>query len=445
MRITAAHITNFKRVEDVRVTPGADRAIILLGGRNRQGKSSTLDALTAAFGGKSSVPPDPVRHGAEEAEIVVELDGGELTVRRVIQPDGESALEVRDRLGKVRAPQTVLDKLVGTRFLDPLQFLALSPKDQRAQLMRVIGEAERIAELDAKRDRAFTRRTEVGRDLTRAQAELERLPADAGDAAEVPLDVLLAQRDAAVQARAAVDRQQDLMIGAERRVEAVTAQLEAVTNRIAQLEAELVQARALQQTHQTQLEARKEEARAATQAVGAARAAAPAAEAIAAIDRQITEATTRNREAAERRAAAARRAQVAIEVEQLGAEREKLTAVLATIDERKAAILSAAALPVEGLGLEADHITLGGVPLAQASSAERFRVALALAMAASPGLDDVWIRDAAVLDDEAVAAVAELAERAGKRVWLERVGTRDAGAIVISEGRVAETRSEVAA
>lgn len=445
MRISSVSISSFKRVDQVRISPDADRTIVLLGGKNRAGKSSTLDALTAAFGGKSAVPPDPVRHGADEAEIVVELDGGALTVRRVIQADGETALEVRDQLGKVRAPQAVLDKLVGARFLDPLQFLGMSPKDQRAQLMRVIGEAERIAELDAKRDRAFSRRTEVGRDLTRAQAELDRLPADAGDVAEVPLYVLLARRDAAVQARAAVDRQQDLMIGAERRVEAVTAQLEAVTNRIAQLEAELVQARALQQTHQTQLEARKEEARAATQAVGAARAAAPPAEAIAAIDRQITEATTRNREAAERRAAAARRAQVVLEVEQLGAEREKLTSVLAAIDERKAAILATAPLPVEGLGLAADHITLGGVPLAQASSAERFRVALALAMAASPGLDDVWIRDAAVLDDDAVAAVAELAERAGKRVWLERVGTRDAGAIVISEGRVVETRSEVAA
>jgi chromosome segregation ATPase len=52
--------------------------------------------------------------------------------------------------------------------------------------MRLIDGADRIAGLDEKRGRAFTKRTEVGRDLTKAEGELARLPAlDPGTAIDV--------------------------------------------------------------------------------------------------------------------------------------------------------------------------------------------------------------------------------------------------------------------
>jgi recombinational DNA repair ATPase RecF len=108
VKITAAHITNFKRIKDVELRPDADRALILIGGKNAQGKSSILDALTAAFGGKKAEPQDPIRHGADAAEIRVELDGGELSIRRVINGEG-SLLEVRDRMGAIKSPQAILD------------------------------------------------------------------------------------------------------------------------------------------------------------------------------------------------------------------------------------------------------------------------------------------------------------------------------------------------
>src|SRR5690349_20819109 len=61
-----------------------------------------------------------------------------------------------------------------------------------------------------------------------------------------------------------------------------------------------------------------------------------------------------------------RRKEAAGEVEKLSKERDDLTAVLAKIDERKAEILAAAKLPVEGLAIGDDGIELAGVPFAQA-------------------------------------------------------------------------------
>jgi hypothetical protein len=140
-----------------------------------------------------------------------------------------------------------------------------------------------------------------------------------------------------------------------------------------------------------------------------------------------------------------RRGQVTADVEQLTKERGRLTGVIDAIDVRKAEILAAAALPIAGLTITEDGIELAGVPLDQASDAEQWRVALALAIAASPGLDDVWIRDGALLDDESLALVAEQAHAAGKRPWIERVGTRDPGVIEIRDGRVAHIAKTEAA
>lgn len=436
MKISAVTVKNFKRIRDVSITPDADRTIILLGGKNRQGKSSTLDALTAAFGGKKTLPADPVRHGADEAEIHVELDGGELTIRRFIHPDGESVLEVRDRMGAVKSPQAMLDQLVGSRFLDPLAFLQLPAKEQRAQLMRVIGEAERIATLDGKRERAFAKRTEVGRDLKKAEGEVARLPVV--DVA-APIDTAKLTLDQATIA--AEVRERDRLASALAQAETLAlvdrADLESTQQRIARLESELADLR-------KQLPAKLGAAAGRDEAVIAAKdqlekqdkRIAELEPERARIETDIARADAHNRAVYAAEAQNKRRAEAIAAVEALKAEVDNITKMIAVVDERKAEILAAAKLPVEGLSVDGDGVTLGGVPLAQASGAERFRVALALAIAASPGLDDVWVRDAALLDDEMLALVAEQCAATGKRAWLERVGTSDPGVIVISDGRV---------
>lgn len=436
MRITALYVRDFKRLHDIELRPDADRAIILIGGKNANGKSSLLDALSTAFGGKKQQPDDPVRHGADEATIRVELDDGELEVRRVIQPGGESLLEVRDRLGAVSAPQTVLNKLVGARFLDPLAFLSLAAKDQAAALMKVIPGAERIGELNAKRKRAFDRRTEVGRDLTKAEGELARLP-------EVAVEAPIAVAALAAERAGMSELQQVGAKATARKEVAVRATQDAVARRVAndhaikKLEAQLAELRAMDETLSAEVQRCEEAARASIAEVDRVAAEWLAlAPRRAALDADFVRADAHNRAVFAAEAQNKRHAQARADVEKLTREQADLTKVLDTIDTRKAEILAAAALPVPGLAIADDGIELAGVPFDQASDAEQWRVALALVIAASPGLDDVWIRDGALLDDESLALVAEQSHAAGKRPWIERVGTRDPGVIEIRDGRV---------
>ncbi len=436
MKIVTLSVSNFKRVRDVRITPDADRALVLIGGNNANGKSSVIDALTAALGGARALPADPVRHGADEAEIIIKLDGG-LTIRRTITPSGETKLEVRDELGAVKAPQAQLDRIVNGRFLDPLSFLAMPAKDQRTQLMKLIPNADRIAELDGKRERCFTKRTEVGRDLTRAEGELERL-------VEVkvgtPIDV--AELTAEAKKLAAMQRAGDGLGSALAQAETFAlverADYESTQQKIDKLERDLAQLRAELPKKLAAKEQRDNDV-----AVAKAKLAAASKEWAELqprrdqIEADIARAGEHNRKVYADEASNKRRAEAAETVTKLTAEREELTKVLTTIDARKADILGAAKLPVDGLSIDEHGITLNGVPFVQSSRAEQLRVALGLACAASPELGDVWIRDGALLDDESLAMVEAHVKATGHRAWIERVGTKDPGVIVIQDGQVA--------
>jgi len=436
-RITALSITNYKRIREVSITPQADTAIILLGGKNASGKSSTLDALTAAFGGAREVAGDPVRHGEKEAAIFVELDGGKLTIDRTIAPDGSTTLEVRDVDGAVRKPQDVLNKLVGARFLDPLAWLQLPLKDQRAQLMKLIKNADRIDVLNDKRQRAFERRTEVGRELAKAKGELERLPQLP---AQTEIDV--AKASAELQAFNAQQRAGDGLGNALALAKAASEI--AVANQAAQA---LVVSKLKEQlaVAQEQLPMLAEVAKRSAERELAARAKLDEAGAAwqasegrrTQLEVEISMAGEHNRMVAAAAAQNARRAETAAAVEKLTKDVEICATAITTVDERKAEILAAAKLPVEGLKVSDDGVELNGVPFAQASDAEKWRVALALAIAASPGLHDVWIRDGALLDGDSLKLVAEHAQAAGKRCWIEVVSTAEPGTIVIRDGQVA--------
>ena len=120
MRITAIAITNFKRIKDVAITPGADRTIILLGGKNRQGKSSTLDALTAAFGGKKTLPSDP---GAKY-DVEVTLNAADIVPQVTWGTSPEDVLPIT---AKVPDPDAVGDEGKRKAMQRSIDYMGLTP------------------------------------------------------------------------------------------------------------------------------------------------------------------------------------------------------------------------------------------------------------------------------------------------------------------------------
>ncbi len=438
--ITLAVIRDFMRIRNVEIRPAADRSVFLLAGKNMQGKTSVLRAFAAALGGADAEPVDAVRHGAESAELLLHLTSGEseLVVHKVIHKDGGSKLEVRDKNGAIKAPQGVLDKLIGLRFLDPLGFLKEKPKQQRALLLRLIDKENRLPGLEEKRETHYTKRRDVGRDRDKAEGEVARLP-DVEAAAPIDIEKLVAEsRTFAEKQREgdALGVQRDnrtreanaaglALQAAQDKRTALLAQLAAIDQTLPQLEREVGEKAAAAEIAEARVKA----------AAKAWQSSAPRREQI---DGDLARAKEHNQEVAAVVAARARRVVAVAEHAQLAARYEELTGWIDKIDQRKAAMLAAAKLPVDGLGVSADGLTLLGVPFEQASGAEQLRVALALAIASAPGLNDVWVRDASLLDEESLKLVKEMADTFGKHVWLEIVGTSVDGAIIMQDGMVVE-------
>lgn len=63
---------NVKRLVAVNIKPNGN--LVIIGGKNAAGKSSVLDSIGYALGGKDEIPEVPIHKGAEKAKIVLELD-----------------------------------------------------------------------------------------------------------------------------------------------------------------------------------------------------------------------------------------------------------------------------------------------------------------------------------------------------------------------------------
>lgn len=436
--ITAFRVVNFKRAREIEITldgaANTNRRLYVIGGNNAQGKSSVLDALTSAFGGKPTYPPDPVHHGAARAEIVVELDGevegisGRFAIRRTITPDGGGKLEIRGPAGLITPAQEWLTKLVGARFLNPLAFLdGDTPADKRrrrAQLLKVAGiDTDAI---DAERKSIEAERVIAFREAGRAKGEYERLP-ETGEApaaaraiGEVTAELATTEaelRDVGLARVAHTNARRD-RAAADQRVAELRAQLAAAETTAARAaEVERVAAAQVAERatgdHEQALQAR-----------------------LTALRVEAERSQTAARWAAGAEHARRRRTEAETAMRQAQGTYDGLTERLQALDARKATALAAASLPIAGLTFTDDGVMLNAVPFEQASQAERFRCAMAVAIRLSPNLRAVWVRDGSLLDDESLQLLADIAAEHGCDVIVERVGTRDPGVIVIHDGRI---------
>jgi hypothetical protein len=416
MQIVSLQADNFKRLRAVQITPRGD--MVLVTGRNAQGKSSVLDAIFAALAGANACPADPVRHGQTSATI--KLDLGEVIVTRKFTAAGSSTLTLTNADGsKISSPQQMLNAMLGAIAFDPLAFSKMRARDQFDQLKdvaRVELDLEKLAQLS---QADYDRRTELNREAKAARAQLEGLVLPAGEV-EPPRDVaqLVQHVQEASQARMTAQRERDERQRIQNEVDAKKAEIEVLRQKAVAIQTEM---RALQLQIQ----------------------AAPATPeptdydaAIETINEQISTAQTHNETVQQGRQALAKKA----ELETLAVTKETaaqgLTEAMAARQTAKEQALAAAKFPVPGLSLGDGQVLFNGVPLAQASSAEQLRISTALAMAANPKVKVVLIREGSLLDEDGLRLVAEMATSKGYQCWVESVTNRKDVGIVIEDGMV---------
>ncbi|MGV3721362.1 MAG: AAA family ATPase, partial [Actinomycetota bacterium] len=403
LHIISLQVENIKRIKAVRIEP--DGSLVVIGGRNGQGKSSILDAIMYLFGGKGTIPGVPVRRGENGA--IIEADLGELIVRREFDAAGKSTVRVTSPDGQqYGSPQAVLDALFSSAAFDPLAFAREKPKAQADRLREVLGLD--FSELDRRRAKLYADRTASGQELKRSEGSLANMPHHRDAPAA---EVSLAELSERLSEAKSLNIQNRNVRG---RVEQIRGEIDTLNSEHAYI---------LQQIEQLQRRAAEIDSRIQTKITEQVTAEASAAHLVdedtGALEQAFRDAERTNQQVR----ANQQRALFAANVEALRAERDEYTAQIEAIDAEKARLITEAPFPVDGLGFSADGgVTLHGLPFEQASSAEQLRVSVGMGLAVSHRLPLLLIKDGSLLDPDSLRMVGELAAAKGAQVFVERVG-----------------------
>lgn len=450
MKIVKLRSENVLRLVAVEIAPEGN--LVTIGGKNGAGKSSVLNSIAMALGGKELVPDEPIRAGETAARIDVDL--GDFTVTRKfwrekaecdcqtsVNPEtgevghvidcasetdyGEtkSALVVTSKDGAVyRSPQAMLEKLYGSLTFDPLAFAHAEPKDQRETLRALVGldiSGHEAARMKAFEERARLKKAHSARvSIVAAMPRHVGLPKD-----ETPVSVVSDELQRAEAYRKLAEEAEKL-VGQARgnggqldrqrvRLETEAAELRA---RLADKEAELKRS-----VKDSEDNAREIDARLIT--AESARAVVPD---VTVIQAKLAEIEATNRKVRQNQTYAAAQAEADTLAKQV-AQQDK--AVKAAEDAKRKA-LAAVTFPVAGLGLSEDGVTWSGLPFTQASSSEQLRVSVAIGLALNPSLKVLLVRNGNLLDEDSLAELSAQATAADAQIWMEWV-TKDEGAVSV--------------
>lgn len=418
MKIIELRAERFKRISAVEIVPGD--GVVVISGKNAQGKSSVLDAIWLALGGataaKNSATIRPVKDGEKDA--IVRLDLGEIVVNRKWTAAGGMTLTVEGAKGaKFSSPQTLLDSLVGNLSFDPLAFSRMSPKEQRKALSDVVQIDVDPDAIDREKKELYDERTGVNRDINGLEARLAVMtpPKEGVPQEEVSVsDVLKEMRLATQEASKHREEQQTL---------------ESLRLKAASLKAEVSELQVALADREKELEkvcARGKEQLDIVQAQ-----VPPDIDGLSEQLQNIEDTNTAVRAMKEHK-------KLYEQVKSKRKESEALTYRMEQLEQQKVEAFEKAKFPVPGLAFDADGVTYRGIPFQQCSTAEQTRIAIAIAASLNPEIRVIRVSDGSLLDSDSMAEIESLAKEHDMQIWIERVDETGNVGIVIEDGAVKE-------
>jgi len=426
MKIVKLTAENVKRINVVEITP--DGNLVVIGGRNGQGKTSTIDSVWYALGGKSAIPGEPLKRGKKKGSI--KLDLGDIIVSRTFTSRGGGVLKVMGASGKTYpSPQKLLDDLMGRLSFDPLEFSRMKPREQLETLKEITGVD--FSELNEERQDAYDERTVVNRELKRVEARMESINTD--DLRGVP-DEEISSKDILdeISDGSEANEENDKIRGLYKKhrdiaIDSIT-DIKDVEREIEKLQKDLVDLKEKSETAKDrarEFKAKVEELKDVD---------------LSELRDKLLTVEEVNRKIRKKQEYKKLRRELGKAI----ASSEKLTERIGEIDDKKEELVQEAKMPLEGLGFGDGTVTFKGLPFDQASGAEKLRVSVAIGIALNPKLQVLLIRDGSLLDKDSMVLLSDMAKDSDTQIWIERVGDGDEVTVVIEDGNVvAEEENEI--
>lgn len=153
VKINQLELENVKRIKAVKVEP-SQNGLTIVGGRNKQGKTSVLDAITWALGGEDYRPSQAQRKGsAVPPNLKIKLSNGIVVERK----GKNSTLKVTDPSGK-KAGQTLLNSFIEKLALNIPKFMVSSDKEKANTLLKIIGVGDQLMMYEQQEKEAYQKR-----------------------------------------------------------------------------------------------------------------------------------------------------------------------------------------------------------------------------------------------------------------------------------------------
>lgn len=502
-RIIEFSAENFKRLRMVGFRPKG--RITKITGKNDNGKTSVLDAVSYAFGGKKAAPEMPMRRGATKMEITLDL--GRLTVRRT-----GTRLEVTPAKGEKawNTPQAMLDSIYDELAFNPQEFALMKAEDQAEALRKLTGIEDELRRLDKASGLDYAARTPINADVKRLQAEIagmvtqDNLPKEKVDedairarkreANEANRNIVAAitekTRLAGQLAEAEQGETRHMALIADTRVKipALDKSIEDLTlaiqwlaraqattlelmraipecadsySKVVQIKERLLSAMGMAAEGGSEAdEAQRVKAEEVKRLEGVllaaegteqmvhdnvanARAAWQDAPAGEMVDTAALDEELENAQLINREIdKRAKTADLGKQLRDKQAEAQQLTRQIEDREEEKRQAIANAKMPLDGLSVGEKQVLYNGIPVKQLGEARQILLGVAIGIARDPALRLVLIPHGEALDEDALAELERMAEEKDFYVWMAKVDSSGKVGIYLEDGLVKENNEE---
>lgn len=406
-RLVVRHIKGVRNIEIN--DPGE---CVTVAGKNYQGKSSLIESIILAMGGKAAHGKKPLRDGEADGDILLETD--ELIITRSFKDDDTTILKAKRREGGTYK-QGDLDKMFNSLFADPIAFADLNDKEQ-VKIVKSLFTAEdnqAIFALDEEILQLEKQRTFVG------QKSGEMGDVEVPEAVEaVDIKDIMELFNASI----AKDSSRRVLIqeGTE---------LKERNDKIERDVAELIrQAKELKEERESNLK-KMATLRDQLKEVGPSK--------TAEYQNQLDDLGPSIKKAEAYKEAMEKKNKK----DELALDYTKKTGMIKSLRKERDETVALASknIAAKGISVRDGAVWFKEIPFQELSSTEKMVVSTQLSISSNPIMKVLLIRSGERLDDDNLKRIKAIAKKHGFQVWIERVGEED-DCIIIEDGSIKEDR-----
>ena len=400
VKINSLEFENVKRIKAVQLEP-VKNGLTVIGGKNRQGKTSVLDAIAWALGGDKYRPSDPKRDGSViEPHLKIVLDNG-----LVVERSGKNgSLKVIDSTGN-KGGQQLLNRFVESFALDLPKFLNQSSKEKADTLLRIIGVGDKLYNLETQEQTAYNQRHTIGQIADQKEKFAREMPVYAGVPSEpISASELIRQQQDILAKNGENQRKRDNLQHYTKEVEQLEDNIRKLTERLEESKRNL-------ETAQKSAENLTDESTAELESNIS----------------QIDELNKKIRANLDRQKAE-------IDAEDYRRQYQQLTEDIDDIRKAKSELLNSANLPLDNLTVENGELIYNGYKWDNMSGAEQLIVATSIVRKLNPECGFVLLDKLEQMDTDTLKNFGEWLENEGLQAIATRVSTGDECSIIIEDG-----------